>query len=95
MKHSAGKSTEQGRDYKFNVEGNQVMYYYEIEVESSEAYDRAKAKELMRDMIAKADENSTLIDAALINTMVDYAPKFDVNDNFEDAMETFIAERNN
>lgn len=46
-------------------------------------------------MITAADTNSTLIDMALINTKVDYEPKFDVNDSFEDVMESFIAGSNN
>jgi len=95
MRHIPRKTVEQGRDYKFNVEGNQTSYYYDIEVESVEAYDKDAAKDLMRDMIATADTNSTLIDAALINTKVDYEPKFDVNDSFEDAMESFLAGLNN
>lgn len=95
MRYTPRKTVEQGRDYKFNIEGNQTAYYYDIEVESVEAYDKDSAKELMRNMIATADKNSTLIDAALINTMVDYEPKFDVNDSFEDVMESFIAGLNN
>ena len=95
MRHIPRKTVEQGRDYKFNVEGNQTAYYYDIEVESVEAYDKDAAKDLMRDMIATADTNSTLIDAALINTTVDYKPKFDVNDSFEDVMDSFLAGLNN
>ena len=95
IRHIPRKTIEQGRDYKFNVEGNQTSYYYDIEVESTEAYDKDSAKELMRSMIATADTNSTLIDAALINTKVDYEPKFDVNDSFEDVMESFLAGLNN
>lgn len=95
MRHFPRKTVEQGRDYKFNVEGNQTAYYYDIEVESVEAYDKDAAKDLMRDMIATADTNSTLIDAALINTTVDYEPKFDVNDSFEDVMDSFLAGLNN
>lgn len=95
MRHIPRKTVEQGRDYKFNVEGNQTTYYYDIEVESVEAYDKGAAKELMRNMITAADTNSTLIDMALINTKVDYEPKFDVNDSFEDVMESFIAGSNN
>lgn len=95
MRYTPRKTVEQGRDYKFNIEGNQTAYYYDIEVESVEAYDKDSAKELMRNMIATADKNSTLIDAALINTTVDYEPKFDVNDSFEDVMESFIAGLNN
>lgn len=89
------KTTEQGRDYKFNVEGNQISYYYDIEIESVDSYNRDKAKNLMRNLIAEADKTSTAIDAALINTQVDYEPKFDVNENFEDIMESFISKRNN
>lgn len=95
MTHIPRKTVERGLDYKFNVEGNQTSYYYDIEVECVEAYDKGAAKDLMRDMIATADTNSTLIDAALINTNVDYTPKFDVNDSFEDAMESFLAGLNN
>lgn len=95
MRYQPRKTTEQGRDYKFNVEGNQTTYYYDIEIESVDSYDRNKAKNLMRNLIAEADKNSTAIDAALINTQVDYEPKFDVNENFEDVMEAFISKRNN
>lgn len=92
MRSTPRKVIEQGRDYKFNVEGNQMAYYYDIEIESVEAYDKTKAKELMREMISTADTNSALIDAALINTQVDYTPRFDVNESFEDVMEAFIAQ---
>lgn len=91
MRYNPRKTLEQGRDYVFNAEGNQTPYFYNIEVESTEAYDRNAAKELMRSMIAAADKNSALIDAALINTKVEYEPKFDVNETFEDVMEIFIA----
>ena len=77
-------TTEQGRDYKFNVEGNQVPYYYEIEVSKTEAFDRAESKDVMRRFIDEADKVSTDIDAALINTQLEFEPRFDVNDSFED-----------
>lgn len=85
------KTVEQGRDYKFNIEGNQTIYYYDIETESTEAYNKDNAKELMRSMISCADEVSTNIDLALINTTVDYEPMYDVNESFEDVMEMFIS----
>lgn len=86
------KTVEQGRDYKFNLEGNQTVYYYDIEMESVEAYDKANAKQLMRDMISSADAVSADIDSALINTQVDYEPKYDVNESFEDVMEAFLTQ---
>lgn len=42
-------------------------------------------------MITAADKTSAEIDSAMINTVVDYTPVFDVNDSFEDVMAEFIA----
>lgn len=91
LRYAPTKRVEQGRDYKFNVEGNQTPYIYEIEVVSEEAYDKTGAKTLMREMISKADEVSAAIDAAMINTKVAYEPVFDVNETFDDVMTDFIA----
>lgn len=91
LRYTPTKRVEQGRDYKFNVEGNQTPYIYEIEVVSEEAYDKTGAKTLMREMISKADEVSAAIDAAMINTKVDYEPVFDVNETFDDVMTDFLA----
>ena len=91
LKYTPSKKTEQGRDYKFNVEGNQTPYYYDIETSHEEAFTRDTAKKVVRDMITAADQTSAKIDAAMINTVVDYNPEFDVNDSFEDVMAEFIA----
>lgn len=77
--------------YKFNVEGNQVQYKYDVDVSSEEAYDRDSAKAIMRKAITESDAESSRIDAAKINTVVEYEPKFDVNESFEDVMTEFIA----
>ena len=92
LRFAPRKTIEQGRDYKFNLEGNQTVYYYDIEMESVEAYDKANAKKLMRDMISTSDTVSADIDSALINTQVDYEPKYDVNESFEDVMEAFVSQ---
>ena len=91
LKHTTRKTTERGMDYKFNIEGNQAGYYYDIEVETTEAYDRVKAKTIMRDMSSDADNVSAEIDSILINTDVKYEPKFNVNESFEDVMEEFLS----
>jgi len=90
LRNTASKKTERGSDYKFNVEGNQTGYTYEIEVEYTEAYDRAMAKEVMRSVITSADSTSKAIDEAMINTIVNYSLPFDVNDSFDDAIENFL-----
>lgn len=91
IKHVGSKQVLQGRDYKFNVEGNQTPYIYDIDIAREEAYDRNLSKEIMRSVISDADKVSADIDSAMINTVVGYTPVFDVNDNFDDVMADFIS----
>ncbi len=92
LMHTPKKRMEQGRGYKFNAEGNQTPYCYDVEVVSEEAYDREKSRTIMRSVIGEADKTSAEIDAALINTKVDYEPRFDVNESFEDIIAEFISD---
>ena len=85
--HRPSKTTERGTDYKFNVEGNQTPYYYEIEVSKAEAFDRVVSKATMSELIKEADEVSTQIDAAFVNIVLDFKPLFDVNDSFDDIVD--------
>ena len=73
--------------HKFNVAGDPVDYKYDVEVTSVEAYDRDAVKEI----ISEADKTSSEIDAAKVNTKVEYTPVFDVNDSFEDVMNAFLS----
>lgn len=82
------KTTEMG--YKFDINGQQVPYRYDVEVTTTERYDKESAKTMMRETIAKADEVSAAIDVALINTAVAYEPPYDVNESFDDVLETFV-----
>ena len=91
LRFTASKRTERGTDYKFNVEGNQTQYYYDIEVEANEAFDRSVTKDTMRKLILEADKVSAEIDSAMINAMVEYDAPFNVNDSFEDVMTDFLA----
>lgn len=82
---------DRGQSWKFNNEGNQTAYYYDVEVKSTEAFDREAAKLVARDMIRDADRVSADIDAALINLTVDYEPVFDVNESFDDVVSGFLS----
>lgn len=77
--------------HKFNVAGDPVDYKYDVKVTSDEAYDRDSAKKTMKEIISEADKISSEIDAAKVNTEVEYTPVFDVNDSFEDVMNTFLS----
>ena len=91
LSYHKSKSMSQGRDYRFDVNGVQAPYYYDIEIIKEEAFDRDKSRDAMRRMITKADEVSAEIDAVMINTQVEYSPWFDVNESFDDVMTAFTA----
>lgn len=90
MRYIPRKRIEPGYGYKFNMEGNQVQYRYDVDVESEIAYDKDKSKTVMRGVISASDKTSADIDAAKINTVVNYDPPFDVNESFEDVMTEFL-----
>ena len=85
------KTKEYGTDNKFNIEGAQVSYRYEIEVERKENFNRAELKAVVKHLNSICDEVSSKIDEFLINTAIDYTPRFDVNASFDDVMEEFIS----
>lgn len=93
MRYTSSKRIEFAYGYKFNVEGNQTQYRYDVCVETKDAYDKKEAKNIMRKVISDSDITSADIDAAKINTMVEYEPPFDVNESFEDVIDIFIRSR--
>lgn len=90
MNFKAGKRKASGRGYRFDVNQVQVPYVYDIEISEEEDFDRNKSKEIMREAIGQADRISMDIEAALVNTVVEYAPPFDVNSTFDDVMQEFV-----
>lgn len=88
LAYRAKTTKEQGRDYKFNVEGNQTPYVYDIEVNYVEAFDRTADREILRKMTSYSDTVSSNIDVLMVKTTVDFQPKYNVNDSFVDIMET-------
>lgn len=76
--------------YKFNAEGNQVQYAYEVKEVTTIDFDRNKVKGISKRLIQSADEASTAIDKAMVELAVDYTPNYSVNDSFEDAIEQFL-----
>lgn len=94
LRFGAYKRTDRGVGYKFDVNGVQQTYSYDLEISGEEAFNREESRKIMRRAVADADELSADIDAAMINVTVDYVPPYDVNDSFEDAMSAFIERQN-
>ena len=68
----------EGRGYVFNNDGNQTSYCYDIDRILTIDYDRNKVRAMVKELNRTSDEVSIKIDEALLQTQVEYAPKFDL-----------------
>ena len=79
-----------GRDYKFNADGDQVSYVYNINEVTTIDFDRTKVKALAKKLNKESDEVSTKLDALNVTINVDYEPKYEIGDSFEDCLNVFL-----
>jgi hypothetical protein len=79
-----------GRDFKFNVDGVQVPYQYNINEVTTIDFDRNKVKGLVKKLCRKSDEVSARLDELNVTVRVDYTPKYEIGDSFEDCLNIFL-----
>lgn len=91
MNYKPGRRIETGYGQKFNVEGNQTEYKYDVEIVETDAYDRKEAKELLKKLASESDVVSNHIDRIKVNTIVNFTPSYNVNDTFDDAMNEYLS----
>lgn len=87
--------TEKAKDYKFDINGTQIPYYYDVEVDEERTFDTNKTKAIMKNAIADCDRTSKLIEKMMINTEVNYPATYDVNDDFNDIVVDFVIRHKN
>ena len=78
------ESITRGNDYKFNNEGNQVKYFYNIKRIITIDYNRTDVKKLIKKYLKETDEISAKLDLIEITTQVDFTPTWDINEKFEE-----------
>lgn len=78
-----------GVGYKFNAEGNQVSYCCDLKKVTVINFDRNKVRAYASGLSKKSDLVSAELDKSMVNTQVDYAAPFDVNDGFCDIFSQF------
>ena len=81
----------EGRDYKFNVNGEQVPYTYEINEKMTLEYDRKKIKNIMKELDLASNANSKQVDLLNVNLEVEITPKYTLDMDLEDCLECFTA----
>ena len=72
------------RDYKFDINGEQKPYTYNVTETTTIDFNRDDVKGLIKKYNKECDEISTKLDEIEINTQVEFTPKYDINDTFED-----------
>ena len=90
LRYKGGVVKKAERGYKFNAEGNQVPYYYNVEDTMEELFDREQLKALLKRLTTESDELSAKIELAYVTGEVNFEPTFDIGDSFEDSMEIFL-----
>lgn len=80
----ASEKQTTGKDYKFDVNGEQKPYTYNVTEITSIDFDRDSVKGLIKKYNKVCDEVSAKLDEIEITTVVEFNPQFDINDTFED-----------
>lgn len=78
-----------GTGYIFNKDGNQTDFRYDVERVTTIDFDRNKVRALVEKVQLEADKISAEIDAALINTQVEYELPFDPHASALEILEEF------
>lgn len=75
-----------GLDYKFNLNGEQLSYRYPVTTVSTINFDRNETRKMANKYSKQITDTSNLIDEINVTLRVDFEPKFDINDTFEDIL---------
>ena len=89
----ASENKKIGNDYKFNVEGNQVSYRYEVVVKSTIDFDRNNVNDLYKKLLNKADTLSMQIENAMLQNIVEFEGLYDIHDSVVEVVEQYISNR--
>ncbi len=82
---SKGRAT----DYRFNNDGDQVSYNYPTETSTVIDFDRNDIRKKVSGLRKEVETISEEIDHVMLDTKVDYEPKYDYMLGFEDVLEQF------
>ena len=82
IKPSEIKTTS--KSYKFDINGEQKPYVYDVNRKTSIDFDRTDVRNLIKKYLKETDEISAKLDLIEITTQVDFIPKWDINEKFEE-----------
>lgn len=74
--------------YKFNAEGNQVAYKYEVETVEDVTFDKDVINNLYKELQNKTNTISMQIDTVMLKDVIEFSPSFDILESFEEIVES-------
>lgn len=80
----ASETQSLGKDYKFDSNGEQKPYIYNVISTTTIDFDRNDIKALIKKFSKECDKVSSKLDVIEINTEIEFSPSWDLNDTFED-----------
>lgn len=87
-RQKSSESTIQGSGYRINsVDGNQMRYFYDVDRVTTIDFDRNNVKGLIKKYAKDCDDTSAKIELTMITANVEFDPRWDMNDTFEDIIE--------
>lgn len=78
------ESKVQNKSYKFDINGEQKPYFYDVNRKTTIDFDRTDVRNLIKKYLKETDEISAKLDLIEITTPVDFTPMFDINAKFEE-----------
>ena len=84
------ESMSNGYGYKFDVNGAQVRYVYDIKSVKTIDFNRDTVKALVKKLSKDSDTISEKLDLIQIQTEVNFEPQFELTDSIEDAMAKYF-----
>jgi len=92
-KNSEMLKTNGGIGKKFNVEGNQVDYRYDIKTVKTINFDRNVVNDLYKKLLSKSDEISKQIDTAMVSDSITFEPIYSIHDSVEDVVLQYLSSK--
>lgn len=76
-----------GQGKKFNDEGNQVSYFYDVKEVTTIDFDRNMVRSIIGRLRKELDDASTELDKMQLEVVVFYIPVFEIGDTLEEAVD--------
>ena len=91
-KNQSKENDTTGTGKKFNSDDNHVDYTYDVHEVVTIDFDRNMVKAMAKKLNEESDRTSAAIDMANITVEVNFTPKYELDDTFEDCLDKILSD---